>query len=145
MRALLQRVTRASVSIDGEAVGAIGQGLCILLGIGPEDTADIARQLAQKTAELRIFNDSAGKMNRSLVDVGGGVLLVSQFTLYADTSHGRRPGFTGAASPAIAAPLVDVFGEAMRELGVHVQTGQFGADMLVEILNDGPVTIWLEG
>ncbi|HEU0166975.1 MAG TPA: D-aminoacyl-tRNA deacylase, partial [Chloroflexota bacterium] len=134
MRALLQRVARASVSMDGEVVGAIAQGLCILLGVGPNDNHDVARQLAHKAAELRIFNDDAGKMNRSLLDVHGGALVVSQFTLYADTSHGRRPGFTGAAPPASAAPLVAVFAEALGQLGVEVQTGRFGADMLVEIL-----------
>ena len=144
MRALLQRVQRASVSIEGELVGAIDHGLCILLGVGPSDTADVARQLAAKCAELRIFNDDAGKMNLSLLDAHGAALVISQFTLYADTSHGRRPGFTGAASPALAAPLVDVFAAALQELGVPVRTGRFGADMLVEIHNDGPVTIWLD-
>jgi len=144
VRALLQRVRHASVTVDGRVTGQIGQGLCILLGVGPEDTAEIASALAKQSAELRIFNDAAGKMNLSLLDVGGQALVTSQFTLYADTSRGRRPGFGGAALPDVAAPLVDAFAQALRELGVHVETGIFGADMLVDIQNDGPVTIWLE-
>ncbi len=144
MRALLQRVRRASVSVDGQVVGSIGQGLCILLGVGPMDTAGMAATLAAKCAELRIFNDEAGKMNLSLFDVNGAALVISQFTLYADTSRGRRPSFSGAAPPAIAAPLVDAFAAALRDRGVPVETGVFGADMLVEIHNDGPVTIWLD-
>ena len=144
MRALLQRVRRASVAVDGRIVGQTGPGLCILLGVGPGDTAEVAAALAGKAAELRIFNDAAGKMNLSLLDSGGRALVVSQFTLYADTSRGRRPGFTGAAPPAIASPLVDAFAEALRTRGVHVETGVFGADMLVSIENDGPVTIWLD-
>jgi D-tyrosyl-tRNA(Tyr) deacylase len=144
VRALLQRVRRASVSVDGQVVGSIGQGLCILLGVGPMDTAGMAATLAAKCAELRIFNDEAGKMNLSLFDVNGAALVISQFTLYADTSRGRRPSFSGAAPPAIAAPLVDAFAAALRDRGVPVETGVFGADMLVEIHNDGPVTIWLD-
>lgn len=144
MRALLQRVRRASVSVDGQVVGQIDGGLCILLGAGPSDTPEIARALAVKCAELRIFNDAAGKMNLSLLDVGGAALVVSQFTLYADTSRGRRPSFVGAAPPDLAAPLVDVFAAALRERGVETEMGVFGADMLVDIQNDGPVTIWLE-
>ncbi|HEX6510763.1 MAG TPA: D-aminoacyl-tRNA deacylase [Chloroflexota bacterium] len=144
MRALLQRVRQASLTVDGQVTGRIGQGLCILLGVGPADTPPVAGALAAKSAELRIFNDGAGKMNLSLLDVGGQALVISQFTLYADTSRGRRPGFTGAALPAIASPLVDAFVQALRERGIHVETGTFGADMLVEIHNDGPVTIWLD-
>jgi D-tyrosyl-tRNA(Tyr) deacylase len=144
MRALLQRVRTASVTVEGSIVGRIGSGLCILLGVGPGDSPGVAQTLAAKAAELRIFNDQAGKMNLSLLDTGGEALVVSQFTLYADTSHGRRPGFTAAAPPAIAALLVDAFAQALRDRGVHVETGVFGADMLVEIHNDGPVTILLD-
>lgn len=144
MRALLQRVRKASVSIQGQIVGQIGPGLCILVGAGPDDTPAVAQALASKSAEMRIFNDAAGKMNLSLLDTGGQALVVSQFTLYADTSHGRRPGFTSAAPPDVAAPLVDVFAQALRDLGIHVESGVFGAGMLVEIHNDGPVTIWLD-
>ncbi|HLG73218.1 MAG TPA: D-aminoacyl-tRNA deacylase [Chloroflexota bacterium] len=144
MRALLQRVLHASVSVDAQLVGQIGRGLCILLGAGPNDTPEGARALATKCSELRIFNDDAGKMNLSLLDVAGQALVVSQFTLYADTRRGRRPSFTGAAPPDVAAPLVDTFAAALRERGIHTETGIFGADMLVEIANDGPVTIWLD-
>ncbi len=144
MRALLQRVTKASVTIDGQVVSAIGPGLCILLGAGPEDTPLLTAELARKCAELRIFSDEAGKMNRSLLDMRGQALVVSQFTLYADTSRGRRPGFTGAASPDLARTLVDHFVQSLRSLGIDVQAGVFGADMLVDISNDGPVTIWLD-
>lgn len=144
MRALLQRVRRASVTVDGNLVGQIGQGLCILLGVGPRDGDGAARALATKCAEMRIFNDEAGKMNLSLLDVGGAALVISQFTLYADTSRGRRPSFVGAAAPDVARPLVEAFAQALRDRGVHVEMGVFGADMLVEIHNDGPVTIWLD-
>jgi D-tyrosyl-tRNA(Tyr) deacylase len=144
MRALLQRVRKASVSVESRTSGQIGPGLCILVAAGPSDTTEAAEALAAKVAELRIFNDEAGKMNLSLLDAGGQALVVSQFTLFADTSRGRRPGFTGAAASAVAAPLVDAFADALRARGVHVETGIFGADMLVEIHNDGPVTIWLD-
>ncbi|MDE3074267.1 MAG: D-tyrosyl-tRNA(Tyr) deacylase [Chloroflexota bacterium] len=144
MRALLQRVTKASVASGGSEVGSIGRGLCILLGVGPTDTADVAAQLAAKSAELRIFADGNGKMNRSLRDVGGQALVVSQFTLYADTSRGLRPGFTTAAPPDQARPLVEAFTDELQRLGVRVAAGVFGAEMLVEIHNDGPVTIWLD-
>lgn len=144
MRAVLQRVRRASVSVQDEVVGQTGPGLCILLGVGPADTDEVAIALAGKAAELRIFNDAASKMNLSLLDTGGSALVVSQFTLYADTSRGRRPGFTTAAPPAVAAPLVNAFADALRARGVHVETGVFGADMLVDIQNNGPVTIWLD-
>ncbi len=146
MRVLLQRVTRASVTVEGQVVGAIGPGLVMLVGAGQGDNAGQAAALAEKSAQLRIFNDQAGKFNLSLLDVGGEALVVSQFTLYADASRGRRPSFTGAARPEAAAPLVDAFAERLRGLGVKkVATGVFGASMLVEIHNDGPVTIWLEG
>lgn len=144
MRALLQRVRNASVTIDGEVAAQIGQGLCILLGVGPSDPLGVAEALAKKVEELRIFNDAAGKMNLSLLDIDGAALVVSQFTLYADTRRGRRPGFTGAALPTLAEPLVKAFANALRSHGIHVETGVFGADMLVEIHNDGPVTIWLD-
>ncbi len=144
MRALIQRVRRGRVSVDGETVAEIGPGLVILLGVGHGDTEGQARYLAQKIARLRIFEDDQGKMNRSLVDVGGEALVVSQFTLYADTRKGRRPAFVDAAPPEVAAPLVDRFADLLRAEGVHTQTGVFGAHMLVEIANDGPVTIWME-
>ncbi len=124
--------------------GQIDRGLCILLGAAPDDTPDTAQALARKAAELRIFNDPERKMNLSLLDVGGEALVVSQFTLYADTRRGRRPSFVSAAPPAIASPLVDAFADALRQLNIHVETGVFGAHMQVEIHNDGPVTIWLD-
>ena len=145
MRAVLQRVISGSVSVSGEVVGQIGPGFVILLGISHGDTADEIARLAGKIVHLRVFSDDAGKMNRSLLDVKGEVLLVSQFTLYADTRKGRRPSYTNAAPPNIAEPLVDAFAEALRELGVKkVASGVFGAAMLVDIQNDGPVTIILE-
>jgi D-aminoacyl-tRNA deacylase len=144
MRALLQRVARAHVEVDGQIVGQIGHGWLILLGVGHADTPAIADQLADKVALLRCFEDSNGKTNLSIVDVDGEVLLVSQFTLYADLSRGRRPGFTYAAPPEQANPLVESFGEALRRRGLHVKQGQFGARMQVSLVNDGPFTIWLE-
>ena len=144
MRALLQRTTAASVRVAGEVVGEIDRGLVILVGIGPDDTKATADQMAQKSAELRLFRDDAGRTNRSLLDTGGGALVISQFTLYADTRRGRRPGFTGAAPPAEAERLYERFAEALRALGVTVATGRFGAEMAVEIVNDGPFTIWLD-
>ena len=144
MRALLQRTTAASVRIAGEVVGEIDRGLVILVGIGPDDTKATADQMAQKSAELRLFRDDAGRTNRSLLDTGGGALVISQFTLYADTRRGRRPGFTGAAPPAEAERLYERFADALRALGVTVATGRFGAEMAVEIVNDGPFTIWLD-
>jgi D-tyrosyl-tRNA(Tyr) deacylase len=144
MRALIQRVSEASVVVDGSVVGQIGQGLLILLGVGPDDGTAEATMLADKTAQLRIFPDEDGRFNRSLVDAGGQALVVSQFTLYADTRRGRRPGFAGAAPPAIAAPLVESFMEAMRAHGLHVESGVFGAHMQVALVNDGPVTIMLD-
>ena len=144
MRALLQRTTAASVRVAGEVVGEIDRGLVILVGIGPEDTEATADQMAQKSAELRLFRDDAGRTNRSLLDTGGGALVISQFTLYADTRRGRRPGFTGAAPPDDAERLYERFADALRGLGVTVATGRFGAEMAVELVNDGPFTIWLD-
>jgi D-tyrosyl-tRNA(Tyr) deacylase len=144
MRAVVQRVSRGSVSVGGEVVGAIGQGVVVLVGVTHDDTEEKAGWLARKIAGLRIFEDHAGKINASLLDVDGAALVVSQFTLYADTRKGRRPGFTDAALPEVAEPLVEKFAQALRGQGVPVETGIFGADMLVEIHNDGPVTILLE-
>jgi D-tyrosyl-tRNA(Tyr) deacylase len=144
MRAVCQRVSRASVTVDGEIVGAIGPGWLVLLGVGPQDDEAIAARMADKIVGLRVFEDEAGKMNRSVVDVGGSVLVVSQFTLYADTSRGRRPGFTGAAPPALAEPLVRRVAGLIRQRGLTVQTGRFGAHMAVELVNDGPVTIMFD-
>ncbi len=144
MRTVIQRVRRGAVSVEGRRIAEIGQGLVILLGVGPADTAEIAQTLARKIAQLRIFEDENGKMNLSLLDIGGEALVVSQFTLYADARKGNRPSFTDSAPPEIAAPLVDQFAGFLRALGVPVQCGEFGAHMLVEIENDGPVTIWLE-
>jgi D-tyrosyl-tRNA(Tyr) deacylase len=144
MRVVLQRVRRGSVTVSGAQIAAIQHGLVILLGIGPADSEEIARELAEKVATLRIFEDEQGKMNLSVRDVAGEALVVSQFTLYADTRKGRRPSFTGAADPGLARPLVERFAQLLTELGVPTQTGEFGADMQVEILNDGPVTIFLE-
>jgi D-tyrosyl-tRNA(Tyr) deacylase len=144
VRALIQRATRGEVRVGGETVGAIRQGLVILLGIGPEDTDRIADDLALKIAELRIFMDSEGRTNRSLLDTGGSALVVSQFTLYADTRRGRRPGFTTAGAPELAERLVGRFVEALRRLGVTVATGRFGAEMEVELVNEGPFTIFLD-
>ena len=143
MRAVCQRVSRASVTVDGEVVGEIGPGWLVLLGVGPQDDEAIAARVADKIVGLRVFEDEVGKMNRSVVDVGGAVLVVSQFTLYADTSRGRRPGFTGAAPPAIAEPLVRRVAGLIRQRGLTVQTGRFGAHMAVDLVNDGPVTIVL--
>lgn len=144
MRALIQRVIESDVRIGDETVGAIGRGLTVLVGIGHHDTEAEATLLAQKTAHLRIFADDAGKINRSLLDVGGAALVVSQFTLYADTRKGRRPSFIRAALPEHAAPLVERFAEQLRQMGVVVATGRFGAEMRVTIVNDGPLTIWLD-
>jgi D-tyrosyl-tRNA(Tyr) deacylase len=144
MRLVIQRVKHASVSVDGQVVGQCGQGLCILAGVRHGDTEVEAKWLAQKVAGLRIFEDDEGKMNRSALDVGGGALVVSQFTLYADARKGRRPDFVQAAPPEVAEPLVDKFVHFLRAEGVPTQTGVFRAMMLVEIHNDGPVTIILE-
>lgn len=144
MRVVIQRVNTGRVTIDGRAVAEIGKGVVILLGIGAGDGEEQARYLAEKIATLRVFGDDTGKMNLSLLDVGGEAIVVSQFTLYADTRKGRRPSFTDAALPDIASPLVERFAELLRNQGVPTQTGEFGAQMLVEIANDGPVTIWIE-
>ncbi len=144
MRAVLQRVRRGSVQVGEERVADIGRGLVILLGVGPADTKQEARWLAEKCAVLRIFEDDQGKTNLSLQDVGGAALVVSQFTLYADTNKGRRPSFIRAAPPEVAEPLVERFAAVLREQGIPTQLGRFGAHMLVEIENDGPVTIIME-
>jgi D-tyrosyl-tRNA(Tyr) deacylase len=144
MRAVLQRVSEARVSVDGRTIGAIGAGLLVLVGAGADDTDADSEWIARKLAELRIFADDAGKMNRSAEDVGAAVLLVSQFTLYADTRKGRRPSFTGALAPERAAPLVDRLATALRARGLTVAMGAFGADMDVALVNRGPVTIVLD-
>ena len=144
MRTVIQRVGHAAVVVDGRRVAEIGPGVVILVGIGPRDGEQQARYLAEKIANLRIFEDEAGKINRSLLDVGGEAIVVSQFTLYADTRKGRRPSFTDAAPPEVASLLVERFAALLEEQGVPTQTGEFGAHMLVEIANDGPVTIWME-
>ncbi len=144
MRALIQRVSRASVTVDGKVVGEIGRGLLVLLGIGMGDGEAQVKTLAEKIVHLRIFEDDEGKMNRSVLDVGGQVLVVSQFTLYADVRRGRRPSFTNAAPPSMAEPLVERFKDAVASYGLTVADGVFGAYMRVELLNDGPVTIWLD-
>ena len=140
MRAVVTRVREASVTIEGRVNGAIGQGFLVLLGVGPNDTEAVCDKLAEKICNLRVFEDENGKMNRSLEQVGGSLLVVSQFTLYADTSS-RRPGFTGAAKPDLAVPLYERFLDRCRARGFTVEHGQFGADMQVESVNDGPVTI----
>ena len=144
MRAVVQRVSRAAVSVAGEVVGAIGRGVVVLVGVTHGDTAAQAEWLARKIAGLRIFEDDAGKINAGLLNVGGAALVISQFTLYADARKGRRPSFTGAAPPEVAEPLVERFVQVLRNHGVPVETGVFGAHMLVEIHNDGPVTILLD-
>ncbi len=144
MRAVIQRVSRAAVVVEEEVVGAIGPGLLVLLGVGREDGPEEAQLLADKIAHLRIFPDADGKFNLSVLDVGGSVLVVSQFTLFADTRRGRRPGFISAGAPEVAAPLVERFMEEVRALGLKVAGGKFGAHMQVELVNDGPVTIVLD-
>lgn len=144
MRALVQRVNYGRVSVDGELISEISHGLVILVGVGHGDGEAQAAWLSEKIANLRIFEDSDGKMNLSLRDIGGQALVVSQFTLYADAQKGRRPSFVDAALPDVAAPLVEKFAEMIRQQGISAGVGVFGAHMLVEIHNDGPVTIWLE-
>jgi D-tyrosyl-tRNA(Tyr) deacylase len=144
MRAVVQRVSRAKVTVKGEVTGEIGAGLMILLGVGREDTAAVAAALAEKAANLRIFEDENEKMNRSLLDVKGSALVVSQFTLYGDARGGRRPSFISAAQPEPANALYKEFCEALRKLGVNVATGIFQAMMSVELVNEGPVTILLD-
>ncbi len=144
MRTLLQRVSRASVTVDGQVVGQIGRGFLVLLGVGQGDGEAQVKMLVDKIVYLRVFEDDEGKMNRSLLDVGGQALVVSQFTLYADMRKGRRPSFTNAAPPAVAEPLVERFNAALAAYGLKVEEGVFGAYMEVELLNNGPVTIWLD-
>lgn len=149
MRVLIQRVTRASVTVGGEIIGQIGPGFLLLVGITHDDTPEQVAQTAQKVANLRIFEDAAGAMNRSALDrlsAGDpvGMLVVSQFTLYADTRKGRRPSFINAARPEVAAPLVEHFAASLRALALPVATGRFGAEMAIDLVNDGPVTIWLD-
>ncbi|GAB4545885.1 MAG: D-aminoacyl-tRNA deacylase [Anaerolineales bacterium] len=144
MRVFIQRVSHASVTVNQETISSIGNGLLILLGIGHNDTEEQAAFLAEKTANLRIFEDEQGKTNLSVLDVHGAAIVVSQFTLYADARKGRRPSFTDAALPQVAEPLVERFTALLRAQGVPTQTGKFGAHMLVTIHNDGPVSIWLE-
>lgn len=144
MRAVIQRVSHASVTVEGEITGEIGRGLLVLLGIGQEDGEAQVKMLADKIVQLRIFEDEAGKMNRSLLDIQGEMLVVSQFTLYADTRRGRRPSFINAAPPSLAIPLYERFKTMVSAYDIRVASGIFGADMQVELLNDGPVTIWLD-
>ena len=144
MRALLQRVTRAQVRAGAEVLGSIDAGLVVFVGVGLDDDQVTADALARRVVELRIFADADGRTNRSLLDVAGSALVVSQFTLYADTRRGRRPGFTDAALPALAVPIYERFCEAIAGSGVPVATGRFGAEMAVELVNDGPFTIWLD-
>lgn len=141
MRAVVQRVSRAKVVVDGETIGEIGRGLLVLLGVAHADTPEQAKWLADKIAGLRIFNDADGKMNRDLHDVEGSMLIVSQFTLHGDCRKGKRPSFIAAAPPPVAIPLYGAFINAVKALGVPIATGRFGADMQVELVNDGPVTL----
>ena len=144
MRALVQRVTESKVSVDGAVVGQIGPGLLILFCAMEDDDSSLTAKLAAKISKLRIFPDDTGKMNRSLVDTGGGALIVSQFTLSADLTSGNRPGFSKAAAPDIGRRLYETFVDDMTSLGIPTQTGSFGADMAVHLINDGPVTIWMD-
>jgi D-tyrosyl-tRNA(Tyr) deacylase len=144
MRALIQRVSRASVTVDEKKVGEIGRGLLVFLGIGLEDTENTVKTLVDKIVQLRIFSDEQGKMNLSLLDVQGEILVVSQFTLHADVRHGRRPGFTKAAPPSMAIPLYELFKETCKNYALTVESGVFGAMMQVVLCNDGPVTIWID-
>ena len=144
MRAVVQRVSGAQVVVDGEIVGEIGRGLCVLLGVSREDGEEEAERMAGQVARLRIFENEEGRFDRSLPDIGGHALVVSQFTLIADTAKGNRPSFTAAASPEHAEPLYEAFCSALRALGVPVETGVFGARMAVELVNDGPVTVVLD-
>jgi len=149
MRVLVQRVSRARVTVAGDTTGEIGQGFLLLVGVTFDDTAAVADLLARKVANLRVFDDADGRLNRSALDLLQlekpiGMLIVSQFTLYADCHKGRRPNFVQAAPPAIAEPLVDRFADGLRTLGLPVETGRFGAEMQIELVNEGPVTIWLD-
>lgn len=144
MRVVVQRVTRARVQVEGKTVGEIDRGLLLLVGAGEGDSESHVRWLAEKCAQLRIFNDERGRFDRSLLDIGGSALVVSQFTLFGDCRKGRRPSFTGALDPEGAEPLIERFADCLRELGVKVEAGQFGASMQVDLTNDGPVTLLLE-
>jgi D-tyrosyl-tRNA(Tyr) deacylase len=144
MRVVVQRVTRASVAVDRDVVGAIGAGLCVLVGVIPGDSEAVAARMATKLWGLRIFRDDAGAMNRSAEEIGAEILVVSQFTLYGDASRGRRPSFVAAAPGPVAEPIVEALVAALRALGATVATGRFGADMAVELVNDGPVTILID-
>ena len=144
MRACIQRVSQAAVTVNGELVSRIGKGFLVLLGVGAEDTKEEAIKLAEKIIGLRVFEDQAGKMNLSLQEVGGEILVVSQFTLFADCRKGRRPSFTGAAPPELAQQLYEFFVNYIAQKGILVRTGRFREHMLVELVNDGPVTIWLD-
>jgi D-tyrosyl-tRNA(Tyr) deacylase len=144
MRLLFQRVSSASVRVEGEVVGQIGSGALLLVGVGPADGPAEVEWMAEKVVHLRVFPDDQGRMNRSMVELGHSALVVSQFTLWGDCSRGRRPSFAGAAPPALAEPLYDALCQRISALGVPVARGRFGADMKVELVNDGPVTLWLE-
>lgn len=144
MRAIIQRVNSSQVIVEGKTIADISKGMLILLGIGPDDDETKSAAMAKKLAQLRIFEDDAGKMNLSLLDTGGAAIVVSQFTLFADTRKGNRPSFVGAAAPEKASPLVDHFVDELRKLGIPTQSGEFGAHMLVNLQNNGPVTIWME-
>ena len=144
MRVVMQRVKEASVTIEGQGVGQIGQGYLLLVGFGPDDTEETLDYMVHKITNLRVFESEPGKMNLGLKDVDGAILSVSQFTLYADVKHGNRPGFSNAAKPSLAEPLYQRFNEKLAATGIPVATGQFGADMQVALVNDGPVTIWYE-
>ena len=144
MRALVQRVSRAKVTVDDEVVGEIGAGLCALIGVTHDDTGEMARKMAERIFNLRVLADEEGVMNRSIADTGQEVLVVSQFTLYGDTSKGRRPSWLAAAQPEVAEPLVDEVVAALGQLGARVATGRFRTTMAVELVNDGPVTVLLE-
>ncbi len=144
MRALLQRVAHAKVEVEGEVIGEVGRGLLVLLGVSEEDTEDEVQFLAQKVSTLRVFNDDAGKMNLNLSDVGGAALVVSQFTLYGDARRGNRPSYIKAARPEQADALYQRFAQVLSEKGIETATGEFGANMKVSLLNDGPVTLWLD-
>jgi len=144
MRVVLQRVTYASVSVGGDPIASIGSGLLLLVGVAEADTEAEAKRLATKCAEMRVFADAEGKFNLSLLDVGGEALVVSQFTLLADVRRGRRPDFTASAATEVASPLVDAFAQALVQLGISVEAGRFGAHMMVDLVNDGPVTIVID-
>lgn len=144
MRVVLQRVNHAQVSVDGEVIGKIGKGYMLLVGFGPDDTEETLDYMVHKITNLRVFESEPGKMNLGLRDVDGAILSISQFTLYADVKHGNLPGFSKAAKPSLAEPLYDQFNQKLAATGIPVATGQFGADMKVDLENDGPVTIWYE-